>query len=65
MWDCHGSGEPRNDCESLSPSIPIVSTELMKNRSPKMGLLFIQMVETIGIEPMTPCTSSRYSNQLS
>ena len=27
--------------------------------------LLIFMVETIGIEPMTPCTSSRYSNQLS
>ena len=23
------------------------------------------MVETIGLEPMTPCTSSRYSSQLS
>ena len=30
-----------------------------------MGLLLIHMVETIGIEPMTPCTSSRYSSQLS
>ena len=30
-----------------------------------MVSLLFQMVETIGIEPMTPCTSSRYSNQLS
>ena len=36
-----------------------------EKRKPHMGLPFIKMVETIGIEPMTPCTSSRYSNQLS
>ncbi len=29
------------------------------------GIPSFAMVETIGIEPMTPCTSSRYSNQLS
>ncbi len=27
--------------------------------------VLLLLVETIGIEPMTPCMSSRYSNQLS
>ena len=33
--------------------------------TPKRCPCYFNMVETIGIEPMTPCTSSRYSNQLS
>ena len=34
------------------------------NKSTQMGA-FVHLVETTGLEPVTPCMSSKYSNQLS
>ena len=34
------------------------------NKSTQLGA-FVHLVETTGLEPVTPCMSSKYSNQLS
>ncbi len=46
-------------CEILAKFLP------RKAKSLENQGFWGYMVETIGIEPMTPCMSSRYSNQLS
>ena len=60
-WDIDAGGYGSNVLAFDSNSLHRTN----EKRKPHMGLPFIKMVETIGIEPMTPCTSSRYSNQLS
>ncbi len=51
-------------CNGQRPLITYQSFGLDKKLSNPEGLLNF-LVETTGIEPVTPCMSSKYSNQLS
>ena len=44
--------------------VVLVRLIIQKQKSTTMGAFFV-LVETSGLEPLTPCMSSKYSNQLS
>lgn len=51
----------------LNPSVIHTKSDLVKKKQPlsEWTKVVSLLVETAGLEPVTPCMSSKYSNQLS